>query len=85
MGVGRMAIAIVLLGFLAFAFVSAFSMAQQDKTHDQLYNSSTNAANNTAIAINQVTGTSANLFVPIIAIAGIVLLAAFFMVFRKVR
>lgn len=80
MGIGKSVIALIVICLLAFCFIAAFSMAKTDQPIE-----SHNATTNTSVAIiSGVSESTSLLFLPMVAVAGIICLFAFFMVFRKV-
>jgi hypothetical protein len=83
MGFAKLAIGVVLIGVLAFAFVTAFSMAAEDKSPDAFYNNNSNT-HRAIQTVETVSGTTANLFTPLVIIGGITCLGAAFLVFRRV-
>lgn len=67
---------------VAFAFIAGFSMAQQDKSTDLFYNNDS-TTNRTVGMMEKVTGSESTLFIPIVAIGGIVAFGAAIMIFRR--
>lgn len=84
MGIGRLAIALILMCILAFAMVSAFSIISHDKSTDDYYNQSNTV--NTSIALSTtLNATSTNLVIPLVLISAILLFAGFIIFLRKAR
>lgn len=83
MGFGKLAISVVMIGILAFAFIAAATMAQNDISTDAPYMNDSNV-NHTVALTGTVIGASANLMTPLIIISGILCLLSAFLIFRKV-
>lgn len=81
MGFVRLAMVTIMISFVAFAFVTAFSMADANKSTDSPYSDPTLHA--TTVAVSDTVGGVSLLFAPMIIISGILLLAGSFYVFRK--
>lgn len=84
MGFGKLALSLMMICILAFAFVTAFAMAGNDVPKDA-YLKNDSSANRTITVANTVTGATANLMLPLVAISGIVCLCGAFLIFRRVR
>lgn len=82
MGFGRMAIATFMVLVLAFVLVSAFSNAFQHQPTN-IYTDNTTAENKTQAVATTVASSGALLFVPIVAVCGILLLASAFFILKK--
>jgi hypothetical protein len=80
MGIGKLAISVLLIGILAFALVTAFSMAKSDQA--PAINTSV-TTNSTILVANTVGGAGATLFVPLVIISGIMLLLGAFVVLKR--
>lgn len=81
-GIGRLAIAVVLIGVLAFALVGVMSMAKAGQTTDPICDNGTLC--NGTVQMAEVAGTQGvNLLVPIFVITAILLLLAVLMFLRR--
>jgi hypothetical protein len=79
MGVGKLAITVLLLGLLAFGTVTAFSMAEHNKPTTTIGNGTSEMV----ATVGVVGGAGANLMPPLVIISGIMLLLGAFVMLRK--
>ena len=80
MGIGKLAISVLLIGILAFALVAAFSMVDSDKAPAINTSANTNA---TVELVNTVGSTGATLLIPLVILAGIMFLLGVFVVLKR--
>jgi len=82
MGFGKLAISLVMVGILAFAFIAVATMAHNDMSTDAPYIDGSNL-NKTIAMVDTVNGASANLMTPLLIISGILFLLGAFLILRK--
>jgi LPXTG-motif cell wall-anchored protein len=83
MGFGKVAIMFIFLAMFAFVMIGMFAMMQRDAPTDSYYDNATNSVKGTIGLAKVIQGQTGSLMVPILAIAGILMLAAAFAVLRK--
>lgn len=81
-GVGKLAIAIVLIGVLAFALIAVTAMAKSAQTTDPICTAGTLCNGTTQMA--EMAGTQgSNLMVPVLIIVAVMFLLAVFTLLRR--
>jgi hypothetical protein len=83
MGFGKVAISFILISLFALTVVGMFAIMQNDAPTDSYYSNTSNSVTSSLQLSGTVFGVSANLMVPIIAIAGIMMLFSGFVILRK--
>lgn len=83
MGFGKVALIFVIISLFAFVMVGMAAMMQKDAPSDSYYGNVTNSVTGTIGLAKVMQGQTASLMVPVLAIGGIVMLAAGFGILRK--
>jgi hypothetical protein len=83
MGFGKVALMFLIISLFSFVMVGMAAMMQNDAPTDEYYSNITNSVTGTIGLAKVLQGQTASLMVPILAIGGIVMLAAGFGILRK--
>ncbi len=82
MGIGKLAIAIIIIGTMVFGLVAAMSIAKHDKTTDAICTGN-QTCNGTAQLAETVGTQGANLGMPVFILVAIMFLASVFFFMRR--
>jgi hypothetical protein len=83
MGFGKVAISFILLAVFALSMVGMAAVMVNDKPTDSYYTNPSHTATGSVNLVGTVFGVTNNLMIPILAIAGILVLFAGFAFLRK--